>query len=182
MTPEHLSLYPGRTCDTVDVFPRITTTILQVHTDEVWSLEWSHSGKFLASASRDKSVIVWSVGVSIFPNACQAECLWHFLIPRFQFYSQIQILTYPCTCIYETTNFPLRVLRGPSTILYCCRLARRLSRCGIRRFAVSHVHGSLDLYNSSVVWCPHSNDRGPCRTGLSTCLATRWIWIHFSFP
>lgn len=64
VTPHHFSLYADHTCDT-DLFPRITTTILQVHTDEVWSLEWSHNGKFLASASKDKSVIIWSVG----PNA-----------------------------------------------------------------------------------------------------------------
>src|SRR6266851_9692604 len=100
-------------------------------------------------------------------------------------YSQFQILTYPCTCIYETTNFLLGVLRGPSTILYCCRLARRLSRCGIRRFAVVPCSRKSRPLNSSVVRCPHSDDRGPYRTGLSTCLATRWIWIHwihFSFP
>jgi WD40 repeat protein len=65
LTPQHFSLYADHTCDT-DLFPRITTTVLQVHTDEVWSLEWSHSGKFLASASKDKSVIVWLVGVSKF--------------------------------------------------------------------------------------------------------------------
>jgi hypothetical protein len=68
LTPQHFSLYADHTCDT-DLFPHITTTILQVHTDEVWSLEWSHNGKFLASASKDKSVIIWSVGVRIFPNA-----------------------------------------------------------------------------------------------------------------
>ena len=49
-----------------DMFPRITTTILQVHIDEVWDLEWSHNGKFLASASKDKSVIIWSVAVCAF--------------------------------------------------------------------------------------------------------------------
>ena len=49
-----------------DMFPRITTTILQVHIDEVWDLEWSHNGKFLASASKDKSVIIWSVAVCVF--------------------------------------------------------------------------------------------------------------------
>ena len=68
VTPQHFSLYADHTCDT-DLFPRITTTILQVHTDEVWSLEWSHNGKFLASASKDKSVIIWSVGVRTYPNA-----------------------------------------------------------------------------------------------------------------
>ncbi len=71
-------------------------------------------------------------------------------------YSQFQILTYPCTCIYETTNFLLGVLRGPSTILYCCRLARRLSRCGIRRFAVVPCSRKSRPLNSSVVIEAHS--------------------------
>ena len=47
------------------MYPRITTTILQVHSDEVWDLEWSHDGKLLASASKDKSVIIWSVQVGV---------------------------------------------------------------------------------------------------------------------
>lgn len=65
LTSRHFSLYADHTCDT-DLFPRVTTAILQVHGDEVWSLEWSHNGKFLASASKDKSVIIWSVGVGHF--------------------------------------------------------------------------------------------------------------------
>jgi len=67
LTPQHFSLYADHTCDT-DLFPHITTTILKVHTDEVWSLEWSHNGKFLASASKDKSVIIWSVGPNLNPD------------------------------------------------------------------------------------------------------------------
>jgi WD40 repeat protein len=47
-------------------FPRITTTILEVHTDEVWNLEWSHDGNYLASAGKDKSAIIWRRGVSCF--------------------------------------------------------------------------------------------------------------------
>ncbi|KAH9066423.1 WD40-repeat-containing domain protein [Lactarius vividus] len=52
------------------MFPRIgiTTAILQVHTDEVWDVEWSHNGKFLASASMDRSVIIWSVGSNRNPD------------------------------------------------------------------------------------------------------------------
>ncbi|KAF7338070.1 WD-domain-containing protein [Mycena venus] len=42
-------------------FPRVTTTILEVHTDQVWMLEWSRDGNFLASASSDKSVIIWGI-------------------------------------------------------------------------------------------------------------------------
>jgi len=79
ITSQHFSLYADHTCDT-DLFPRITTTILQVHTDEVWSLEWSHSGKFLASASKDKSVIVWSVG----PNS-NPEIFLHLHLQDHQF-------------------------------------------------------------------------------------------------
>ncbi|KAI0807887.1 WD40 repeat-like protein [Fomes fomentarius] len=54
------SLYTDHLCDR-DAFPRVTTTILQVHTDEVWNLEWSHSGRYLATASKDKSAIIWRV-------------------------------------------------------------------------------------------------------------------------
>jgi WD40 repeat protein len=141
ITPQHFSLYADHTCDT-NLFPRITTTILQVHTDEVWSLEWSHSGKFLASASKDKSVIVWSVGVSIFPTA---ECVQLLLIRCFICHSLIQILKYPCTCIYKTTNFLLDVSRGHSMIAYCCRPASNSSRCGTQRFAKSHSPSTLDV-------------------------------------
>lgn len=56
------SLYTDHLCDR-DAFPRVTTTILQVHTDEVWNLEWSHSGRYLATASKDKSAIIWRVEV-----------------------------------------------------------------------------------------------------------------------
>jgi len=44
---------------------RATTTILQVHTDEVWNVAWSHDGLYLASASKDKSAIIWRTGVRI---------------------------------------------------------------------------------------------------------------------
>ncbi|TCD66196.1 hypothetical protein EIP91_001690 [Steccherinum ochraceum] len=52
------SLYTDHYCDE-NAFPRVTTAILEGHTDEVWNLEWSHNGQFLATASRDKSAIIW---------------------------------------------------------------------------------------------------------------------------
>ncbi|KAG5643231.1 hypothetical protein DXG03_001315 [Asterophora parasitica] len=52
------SLYTDHHCPK-SAFPRITTTILQVHTDEVWNMEWSHDGCHLATASKDKTAIIW---------------------------------------------------------------------------------------------------------------------------
>ncbi|KAL6301773.1 WD40 repeat-like protein [Sparassis latifolia] len=54
------SLYTDHRCDK-NTFPRVTTAILDVHKDEVWNLEWSHSGNYLATASKDKSAIIWRV-------------------------------------------------------------------------------------------------------------------------
>lgn len=42
-------------------FPTVTKHLLQDHQDEVWYLEFSHNGKYLASSSADKTVIVWNV-------------------------------------------------------------------------------------------------------------------------
>lgn len=58
------SLYADHRCDK-DAFPRVTTAILQIHEDEVWGLQWSHSGNYLATASKDKTAIIWRIGVSI---------------------------------------------------------------------------------------------------------------------
>ena len=44
--------------------PRQTLVTLEGHVDEVWFIEFSHDGKFLASASKDSTVIIWSVEVS----------------------------------------------------------------------------------------------------------------------
>ncbi|KZP21192.1 WD40 repeat-like protein [Athelia psychrophila] len=55
------SLYADHACDRA-AFPGTTTASLEVHTDEVWNIEWSHDGLWLASASRDKTAIIWRVG------------------------------------------------------------------------------------------------------------------------
>ncbi|CDO76439.1 hypothetical protein BN946_scf184781.g16 [Trametes cinnabarina] len=54
------SLYTDHVCDR-DAFPRVTTAVLSVHEDEVWNLEWSHNGRYLATASKDKTAIIWRV-------------------------------------------------------------------------------------------------------------------------
>ncbi|KAI0672732.1 WD40 repeat-like protein [Trametes maxima] len=54
------SLYTDHQCDR-NAFPRVTTAVLSVHEDEVWNLEWSHNGKYLATASKDRTAIIWRV-------------------------------------------------------------------------------------------------------------------------
>lgn len=67
VTSRNFSLYSDHQCDR-DMFPRHTTAILEVHKDEVWSLEWSHDGRWLASAGKDRTVIIWSVGSESEPS------------------------------------------------------------------------------------------------------------------
>lgn len=67
------SLYTDHQCNK-SAFPRITTTILEVHTDEVWNMEWSHDGHYLATASKDKTAIIWRLEVS--HQSDVATALW----------------------------------------------------------------------------------------------------------
>jgi WD40 repeat protein len=50
----------------------MTKEILQAHTDEVWNLEWSHSGEYIASASKDKSAVIWRLGL-LSVRACSSD-------------------------------------------------------------------------------------------------------------
>ncbi|XP_021275201.1 WD repeat-containing protein 26-like [Herrania umbratica] len=62
-----MSLYADHQCGR-DQIPSQTLQILQAHTDEVWFLQFSHNGKYLASSSNDRSTIIWEVdanGVSL---------------------------------------------------------------------------------------------------------------------
>lgn len=54
------SLLNDHQCDR-DVFPTVTTHILAEHSDEVWAIEFSHDGRFLASSGRDQKVFIWSI-------------------------------------------------------------------------------------------------------------------------
>ncbi|EGO21068.1 hypothetical protein SERLADRAFT_475747 [Serpula lacrymans var. lacrymans S7.9] len=58
-------------CDK-SAFPRVTTMILEVHADEVWNIAWSHNGEYLASASKDKTAIIWRIGSESEPS--MREC------------------------------------------------------------------------------------------------------------
>lgn len=62
-TPDAFSLYSDHNCPK-EMFPLITSNILKHHIDEVWNLKWSNDGQYLATAGRDKSAIIWHIGVS----------------------------------------------------------------------------------------------------------------------
>ncbi|XP_074589746.1 WD repeat-containing protein 26 homolog [Curcuma longa] len=55
-----LSLYTDHKCGK-DLLPSHTIQVLQEHQDEVWFVQFSNNGKYLASASNDKSAIIWEV-------------------------------------------------------------------------------------------------------------------------
>lgn len=54
------SLYSDHLCQR-NQFPLSTVKVLADHTDEVWFLAFSHDGERLATASQDRSVIIWDV-------------------------------------------------------------------------------------------------------------------------
>lgn len=71
------SLYKDHQCSGA-IFPRNTTMILQMHEDEVWSVEWSHSGEYLATAGKEKTAIIWRIGLEKDPLT--RECtVQHYL-------------------------------------------------------------------------------------------------------
>ncbi|KAJ8631329.1 hypothetical protein MRB53_024652 [Persea americana] len=63
-----MSLYSDHQCGR-DKIPSRTLQVLQAHLDEVWFLQFSNNGKYLASSSNDRSAIIWEVnddgGVSL---------------------------------------------------------------------------------------------------------------------
>ncbi|KAE9596327.1 hypothetical protein Lal_00048773 [Lupinus albus] len=58
-----MSLYSDHHCGK-DQIPSTTLQILEAHDDEVWFVQFSHNGKYLASASNDRSAIIWEVDVN----------------------------------------------------------------------------------------------------------------------
>ncbi|KAF7833435.1 WD repeat-containing protein 26-like protein [Senna tora] len=59
---KEMSLYSDHQCGK-DQIPSRTLQILEAHDDEVWFVQFSHNGKYLASSSNDRSAIIWEVGL-----------------------------------------------------------------------------------------------------------------------
>ncbi|KAK1380553.1 WD repeat-containing protein 26-like [Heracleum sosnowskyi] len=55
-----LSLYTDHQCGR-DQIPSKTLQTLQEHKDEIWFLQFSHNGKYLASSSKDQTALLWEV-------------------------------------------------------------------------------------------------------------------------
>ncbi|XP_031487718.1 WD repeat-containing protein 26 homolog isoform X2 [Nymphaea colorata] len=55
-----LSLYTDHQCGR-DQIPTKTIQVLQKHRDEVWFLQFSHNGKYLATASQDCTTMIWKI-------------------------------------------------------------------------------------------------------------------------
>ncbi|KAJ6736075.1 WD REPEAT PROTEIN 26-RELATED [Salix viminalis] len=60
---KEMSLYSDHHCGK-DLIPSRTLQILKAHSDEVWFLQFSHNGKYLASSSNDQSAIIWEIDVN----------------------------------------------------------------------------------------------------------------------
>lgn len=43
----------------LEQLPTLLSQVLENHTDEVWALQFSHDGRYLASAAKDGAVILW---------------------------------------------------------------------------------------------------------------------------
>ena len=59
------TLYTDHECASGQ-FPTVTTHVLADHTDEVWRIEWSPDGMMLASAGKDRTVVLWQLKVKVF--------------------------------------------------------------------------------------------------------------------
>ncbi|KAF9014052.1 WD40 repeat-like protein [Cyathus striatus] len=66
------SLYSDHQCSQA-YFPRRTAAVLVDHKDEVWNMEWSHGGLLLATASKDKTAIIWHAGASSTSGSASQE-------------------------------------------------------------------------------------------------------------
>lgn len=62
-----------------DRVPRKVLHRLEGHTDEVWFVQFSHTGKYLASASKDASVIIWRCRELIAGECNKSNAMLHKL-------------------------------------------------------------------------------------------------------
>ncbi|KAG0001041.1 hypothetical protein BGZ65_003846, partial [Modicella reniformis] len=54
------SLYSDHVCEKTGI-PTVSRRVLDSHTNEVWYISFSHDGRYLASASADRRIIIWNL-------------------------------------------------------------------------------------------------------------------------
>jgi hypothetical protein len=75
-TPDQeISLLSDHCCPRNNI-PNTKKFVLREHTDEVWFVAFSHSGDYLASASQDKTCIIWDVKVSVLCVCANDGCVF----------------------------------------------------------------------------------------------------------
>lgn len=62
-----------------DKVPQRPSYYLKGHSDEVWFVQFSHSGKYLASASKDTSIIVWNWAALKAGKVSEEDAILHCL-------------------------------------------------------------------------------------------------------
>ena len=155
------SLYSDHRCSKND-FPRITTTILEVHADEVWNIEWSHDGNYLASASKDKTAIIWRRGVGFSSCIHTAVNSSYSLILR-------HLRNGRPILFFVTINTLWDVWLGRRMTRCCLRVQNTLSRCGTQEWVMSPM---VSLYDSA------RNCRRAFVSEPSTIIQRLWQLFH----
>ncbi|PRP88859.1 hypothetical protein PROFUN_00327 [Planoprotostelium fungivorum] len=63
---DQFSLYIDHVCER-EQLPSQCIAVLESHSDEVWYIKFSHSGRYLASSSKDNTIIIWDL--TLLPDA-----------------------------------------------------------------------------------------------------------------
>mmetsp|Transcript_20610 Transcript_20610/g.24748 ORF Transcript_20610/g.24748 Transcript_20610/m.24748 type:complete len:637 (-) Transcript_20610:656-2566(-) len=137
----HVSLLSDHVC-TINEIPTITTQVLEDHTDEVWYLQFSHNGEYLASASKDNTAIIWKV------NEDGTIDKWHTLIGHTDapaFVSWCPDDTMILTCGNDNMINLWDVETGNRLKLFCKHSAP-VTACAWMPDGTKFVSGSVDKY------------------------------------
>jgi hypothetical protein len=137
--PDPASLYTDHECASGQ-FPSVTTHILADHTDEVWRIEWSPDGMMLASAGKDRAVVIWQLKVDpplfipVVPpgrDRNDADVVCFRLHPRREA-AYNTVLSRCITC--ATTEIRSTPSPGRGTVKRSLQARTRACTCGTRRW------------------------------------------------